>query len=808
MVLKLAIIGSGPGGLSAAVTAARLGVDHVLLERTAHLSDTIFKYQKRKKVMAHPMRLAKLGDLPFAEGSREEVLGGWTATAERLGVNVRYNAEATKIAGQAGGFAITLGDGATVEAETVVLGIGVQGNLRRLGIPGEDPAQVFYQLDDPDELKGLRIIVVGAGDAGLENALALCGTNTVTIINRQSDFSRAKPGNMTDAERAVRGGQIRALHDSNSTRIEGGVLFVDTPTGEERVPFDRIIARLGAIPPRRFVESCGIRFPNTDPASVPELSESYESNVPGLYIVGALGGYTLIKQAINQGHEVVCRIAGRPCAPADEPLLQQRFEKCFPGSSVNDVLAYVRRTVPLLAGLTTLQLRDTMLECNLHRFAAGDLVFRRGDYTNSLWNVAEGAAAVEIDPQRPELRPRVEAGQFVGELGLRSGRRRTATVWAAEPTVMVEISVPAMRKLLSSVESVGQELDRVAVRRLIHTTLGAGRQIAELDGLIAAARLQKFKALEPIITEGDPVDALYILRSGSATISRRENGRVNVLGFVGAGSLFGERGFLDDDVKRAATIRATVASEVVRIEGGAVRTALALMPEMTRIFTSAVQSQMERSVRATVADVTRAAPVRNVSAITDFLVAKGVGEATNVFIIDEKICTRCGNCESACAATHGGISRVSREFGASAEGFLLPLACRHCETPHCMSHCPVDAISRMPSGEVIIDAGICIGCKACVNDCPYGVISMAELGGDPNAGTNWLTRMMAGIGVLPPNRRGDGHHEGSAKKAVKCDLCRNTGGVPACVTACPTGAATRLDPESFITWLREGQRAN
>ena len=125
-----------------------------------------------------------------------------------------------------------------------------------------------------------------------------------------------------------------------------------------------------------------------------------------------------------------------------------------------------------------------------------------------------------------------------------------------------------------------------------------------------------------------------------------------------------------------------------------------------------------------------------------------------------------------------------------------------------MSHCPVDAISRMPSGEVIIDAGTCIGCKACVNDCPYGVISMAELGGDPHAGTNWLARMMAGIGVLPPKRTREDHHDGSAKKAVKCDLCRTAGGVPACVTACPTGAATRLDPESFLTWLREGARAS
>lgn len=54
-----------------------------------------------------------------------------------------------------------------------------------------------------------------------------------------------------------------------------------------------------------MVESFGITFPNNDPAAVPQLSPTYESNVKGIYIVGALGGYPLIKQAMNQGYEVV-----------------------------------------------------------------------------------------------------------------------------------------------------------------------------------------------------------------------------------------------------------------------------------------------------------------------------------------------------------------------------------------------------------------------------------------------------------------------------------------------------------------------
>ena len=65
-VFRVAIIGSGPAGLSAAGRAAALGMSHVLLEKTDHLSDTIYKYQKGKHVMATPANLVLRSDLDFA----------------------------------------------------------------------------------------------------------------------------------------------------------------------------------------------------------------------------------------------------------------------------------------------------------------------------------------------------------------------------------------------------------------------------------------------------------------------------------------------------------------------------------------------------------------------------------------------------------------------------------------------------------------------------------------------------------------------------------------------------------------------
>ena len=52
-----------------------------------------------------------------------------------------------------------------------------------------------YQLDDPDEYEGETIVVIGAGDAAIENAIALAKQNQVIIINRKDEFARAKKGN-------------------------------------------------------------------------------------------------------------------------------------------------------------------------------------------------------------------------------------------------------------------------------------------------------------------------------------------------------------------------------------------------------------------------------------------------------------------------------------------------------------------------------------------------------------------------------------------------------------------------------------
>ena len=70
---------------------------YILLEKTDHLSDTIYKYQKGKHVMATPVQLELRSDVDFDAGKRETILGRWDEQATPF--NVARNADITAIAG-------------------------------------------------------------------------------------------------------------------------------------------------------------------------------------------------------------------------------------------------------------------------------------------------------------------------------------------------------------------------------------------------------------------------------------------------------------------------------------------------------------------------------------------------------------------------------------------------------------------------------------------------------------------------------------------------------------------------------------
>jgi len=787
--VKIAVVGSGPGGLSAAARAAEQGISHILLEASPQISNTIYRYQKGKHVMAEPEALPLRSQLKFEAGSREKILGEWDAGVAGLKVNVRYGAEVVKIEALNPGFRITCADKSVITAEFCVLGVGLQGNLRKMGVPGEEAPFVQYQLDDPDEYADETIIVVGAGDAAIENAVSLAKQNQVIVVNRREEFARAKEGNLKAIQRAIDEKQIECYFNSAPEKVDllpvgrkPGRMWLSTPKGRAQILCDRVIARLGANPPRSFVEACGVNFPSKDPSAVPALSSTYESNVKGLYIVGALGGYPLIKQAMNQGYEVIEYIMGRAVKPADEPLLEAKFKAMPNYRSVDETLKQIQTNAPHLALITALQLREFMVDSIILNIAAGQPIFLRNDYTNTFFSIIGGSAEVLLDDSGSQVVP-LNPGEFFGEMGLISGRRRSATVRAgAGGAVLLETPRRSMLKLINSVDAIKKVIDGVFIERALKGRFGEDATTAQLKEVVATATLQKFRAGDLLFNEGDEGDCLHLVRVGSLTISRQIGGKEIVLAYVPAGQYVGEMALLGEN-KRSATARAAINTETIRVERDAFQKLLSRNLQL--------RGRLQQEYKARAARNFTVQASGTAGDVISFLVGQGAGEATDILLIDEALCVRCDNCEKACAETHGGTSRLDREAGPTFANVHVPTSCRHCEHPHCMKDCPADSIHRAPNGEVYI-ADNCIGCGNCERNCPYGVIHMAS---KPKKKPGLLSWLMFGFGDGPGESPYD--PEASGKKAVKCDMCKDLKGGAACVRACPTGAAIRISPEQL-----------
>jgi cGMP-dependent protein kinase 2 len=802
--VKIAIIGSGPAGLSAAARAAQLGLSHILLEKTDHLSDTIYKYQKGKHVMATPSALVLRSDLDFEAGKREVVLGTWDSQTAKHKVAVRYRSEVKAIEGEKGAFVLSLTDGTKIEAETVVLAIGTQGNPNLLKVAGVETGNVQYQLDDPGEYIDEHITVIGSGDAGIENALGLATDaaqgNTVTILNRSGDFARAKSANVKLLNEAAERGRMSIRLETTPAEIRPGALVLETRDGQETIRCDRIIARMGSAAPRAFVEACGIEFSSPDREAFPKLTPTFESTKPGIFVIGALAGYPLIKHCMNQGYDVIEFINGnQDLLPADEPLLAAKFVRFRAKRSVDQWLELLRKNIAILNDLSPLQMREFLLDSEVRAYKEGEAIFERNDPGSSLFAIAQGQVLVEIDPKDPRLTVPIPQGSVFGEVGLISGRRRGATIRAGENTVIVEISRTAALKLMASVPAAKRALTRISIERQLLQLFGSGLTAQDLGEVLDTSEVITVRAGQPIITEGEEGQDIFVIRVGSMIVEKSIGGRPVFLNYLPAGSYVGEMALITGG-RRTATVKAAIKSEVIKLKGEAFRKLLATRPRLLDKLRADMADRQNINAFIESKKDSFSGVVDLYSQTASFLIENGIGEATDVLLIDENLCVGCDNCEKACADSHDGLSRLDREAGRTYAHLHVPTSCRHCEHPHCMADCPPNAIHRGPDGEVFIDEK-CIGCGNCERNCPYGVIRMDSVPPKKPALLSWL---LLGLGPGPgePDKawKYKGKKDGveKPKKAIKCDMCAGIKGGPACVRACPTGAAIRVAPEEFL----------
>ena len=257
-VLDLIIVGAGPAGFSASLTAMSKRMSFATLEQDS-LGGAVFQYPRGKVVRTAPAELPMVGKVKFKSTSKEELLAFWQEVERMTGVKIRYRERVENIARTPAGFFVRTSKG-ELRAQHVLLAIGRRGTPRKLGVEGEGLPKVVYRLIDAEQYRGKRVLVVGGGDSALEAATSIADVpeTEVTLSYRGDAFSRAKAKNREKLQRATASGRLRALLKSNVLRIEPDAVLMDCEGRQERLPNDAVIVSAGGVLPTAFLEAIGI----------------------------------------------------------------------------------------------------------------------------------------------------------------------------------------------------------------------------------------------------------------------------------------------------------------------------------------------------------------------------------------------------------------------------------------------------------------------------------------------------------------------------------------------------------------------
>ncbi|MFN0140226.1 MAG: NAD(P)/FAD-dependent oxidoreductase [Pyrinomonadaceae bacterium] len=270
------IIGGGPAGMSAAIRCAELGIDAILLERGAELGgQLLWTYNAIDNYS------------PFKAKNGRELRDHFLRRIENVGAKYLTNSPVAhadlreKI--------ITLANGERFSAKSIILATGVR--RRRLNVPGEKEFQRHGILEsgikDKEKVRGKTVVIVGGGDAAVENACILGEVaQKVYVVHRRDQFT----AQTRFVDRVYKLTNVSVVFDSRVTSIlgdtkVGAVDVQNLMSGDHStIPAEAVLIRIGVVPNTELfagqidVDHAGFALP----------ANGIQTNVSEIYAVGDL----------------------------------------------------------------------------------------------------------------------------------------------------------------------------------------------------------------------------------------------------------------------------------------------------------------------------------------------------------------------------------------------------------------------------------------------------------------------------------------------------------------------------------------